>query len=122
MISLLQHNLGVSTCDISDQCKNLYSRNSNGEYYIRGGESGYRLEKAVSKGVIAVSPFGYETEHLVSVTKQKISLVSVQPLDSNVPHMRQSEGHLEDAMYEMVLPYKKVFTKWAVPGTMVSVR
>lgn len=63
--------MGSVYCSLGgDQCKNLYSRNSQGIYYVRGDKNGMRLEKAIIKGAVVVSPFGYETEHLTTITKQ----------------------------------------------------
>ncbi|KAF2359094.1 von Willebrand factor type D domain [Trinorchestia longiramus] len=77
-------------CSLGEnQCGNLLSRNSNGVYYVRGDRNGMRLEKAEVEGSTILSPFGYKTEHLRAVTKQKLMLISVGKLSSSHPECQQ---------------------------------
>ncbi|XP_018024713.1 hemolymph clottable protein isoform X2 [Hyalella azteca] len=117
-----QHTMG-SSCNLGeDQCENLYSRSSNGIFYIRGDHSGMRLEKAKVKGAIVVSPFGYETEHLQTVTWQKLALVSVEALPSTPPDCSRGTCVEDTQMtYTLTVPYTEDYVsayKWARPGSM----
>ena len=62
-----QHTLTGVYCSLSkDQCKNTLSRNSHSVFYVRGGDSGMRVEKAIVKGAILTSPKGFESEMIRS--------------------------------------------------------
>ncbi|KAF2359093.1 von Willebrand factor type D domain [Trinorchestia longiramus] len=118
-----QHSMGSVYCSLGeDQCKNIFSRNSNGVYYVRGDHNGMRLEKAKIKGSIIISPYGYETEHLQTITKQKLALVSVEKLPSSYPDCSGGTCVEEPSMlFTLTIPYTQNFVsayKWARQGTM----
>jgi len=90
----------------SSQCHNLLSRSSQGVYYIRGDGRGARLEAAEITGSVLVSPFGYRTEFVSSVTRQTLVLVAVAPYAaSSAPALQTEVYKMSDAAYD--LPVRK---------------
>lgn len=118
-----QHTLRGIYCNMAkDQCKNAMSRNSHGVFFLRGGENGMRIEKAIVRGAVLVSPFGFDTEMLSSQTIQRIAMVSVKSLGSSRPTMGADTVRSDTIMFTMILPYGGTQVTnphvWAKLGTL----
>ena len=67
-----QVSVGNATRLGQGQFKFVQSRSSSGEYIIQGEKPNFRLVKSVVEGSLITSPFGYNTEKIITLTNQVI--------------------------------------------------